>query len=88
MEAEEEVMDAREILVVLVMNEMAGSADVVSTLTALGMTDIIEEARIMSEMEGDELQDPDEVPLDDPDPDELPDDLPDELSGEDDGDGS
>jgi hypothetical protein len=72
-EEAEEVMDAREVLVFLAMNEMSGSADVIETLTALGMADVIAEAKILAEMEESEDQDPDDVPLDDPEPDDIAD---------------
>ena len=72
-EEAEEVMDAREVLVFLAMNEMSGSADVIETLMALGMADVIAEAKILAEMEESEDQDPDDVPLDDPEPDDIAD---------------
>lgn len=70
--AVEEVMEPREVLVILAVSEMLGSPDVVATLTALGMLDIVEEARVMVEMEQHESHDISDIPEDDPEPDDLP----------------
>ena len=65
-------MEPREVLVILAVSEMLGSPDVVATLTALGMLDIVEEARVMVEMEQHESHDISDIPEDDPEPDDLP----------------
>lgn len=63
-------MGEREVLVTLAMMELLGSVSVVDTLVALGMTDIVEEARILADMEAEEDGDF----LEDPEPDaEFPD---------------
>lgn len=74
--SDEEQISHRETLVVLAMYEMLGDASVVGTLLALGMTDIVEEARALAQMERDEGG-PDDEPLEDPEADgEFPEPVP------------
>jgi hypothetical protein len=62
----------RDVLLTLAMEQIQSGepVDVIATLTALGMTDVVEAARIAQEVEDEE--DDEELP-DDPDADEIAD---------------
>jgi len=62
----------RDVLLTLAMEQIQTGepVDVIATLTALGMTDVVEAARLAQEVEDEE--DDDELP-DDPDADEIAD---------------
>lgn len=92
----EEPMNDRELLVALALIEMTDSGaevSVVETLTALGRQDLIEEARILAELdaevvsppgdeddEDDDQEDDDDAELEDPEPDqEMPDPEPEDA---------
>lgn len=74
-EGEKEVIEDeltyRDVLLTLAMDQLETGApvDVIATLLALGMGDVVKAAEIAQEIESDEGED--DLPVDDPEPDDV-----------------